>query len=483
MVFNSLTFVVFFAVVLLVYYRLPFKLQNLFLLVASYVFYGSWDVRFVLLLLFTSGFDYFCAIAIEEQRDPRRRRLFLILSISLNMGVLCLFKYFNFFSESLVRLLAVFHLRADFPTLHVILPLGISFYTFLSMSYTIDVYRGEMKATRDWISFLLFVSFFPHLVAGPIVRASYLLPQCERPRTIVSSQLGNGVWLILLGLIKKMVIADRLAGLVNFAFSSSESPPFHGLDTWLALYAFAFQIYGDFAGYSDIARGLSKLMGFELPVNFRAPYLVSNPASFWHHWHISLSTWLRDYLYIPLGGNRLGSVRTYANLFITMLLGGLWHGAGLAYVLWGAYQGTLLVIHRLWSSAFAQTGREERVSPTSFGRRAGRIVWVILFFHLTCLGWLLFRTGAVRGDANQLAILKYYFHSLFSLRGGGGAVAFVVPVLLLGCLSVCFQYKNEAMDRFEFWSSSKKIFAVTAALTAIFALGVFEGAEFIYFQF
>jgi D-alanyl-lipoteichoic acid acyltransferase DltB (MBOAT superfamily) len=502
MVFNSLTFLVFLAITLSAYYRLGHRGQNILLLVASYIFYGWWDFRFLGLLIFTSLFDYFCAIWIDRESRPARRKLYLAFSIVVNMGVLCAFKYFNFFASSLEAFLARFGMSASFPTLHVILPLGISFYTFLSMSYTIDVYRRELPATRDPTDFLLYVSFFPHLVAGPIVRASYLLPQCQRPRTIESTQVVNGIWLILLGYVKKVVVADNLAQIVNWGFSQP-FPPFSDPNAWLILYAFAFQIYGDFSGYSDIARGLSKLMGFELVVNFKAPYLVSNPSDFWRNWHISLSTWLRDYLYIPLGGNRKGSLPTYRNLMITMLLGGLWHGAGAAYLLWGLYQGALLALHRWWQEQTARPRAEElgkRASelaslspprragpnPAVFSwlpRTVGRAVLVLLFFHITCIGWLLFRAGAVPVNFGQMETVTRYLRAMFFPHLPNGLSPLAGAILLLGFLCLFFQWRHETMDRFSEWSIGYKTTAVLLALVSITALGSFEGAQFIYFQF
>jgi alginate O-acetyltransferase complex protein AlgI len=479
MLFNSLTFLIFLGFTLLFYYKLPFRAQNLFLLGASYLFYGWWDYRFLFLLLFTSAFDYFCALLMDKQSDTKRRRWLLVFSLASNLGVLCAFKYFNFFAESFAQVLSVFGMKASLPVLHVILPVGISFYTFLSMSYTIDVYRREIKATRDPVAFLLFVSFFPHLVAGPIVRASFLLPQCERPRVIIPREVVTGVWLILLGYVKKVVIADRLAGVVNLGFPNHGGPLYGDANSWFVLYAFAFQIYGDFSGYSDIARGLSKLMGFELPVNFRAPYLVTNPAEFWRHWHITLSTWLRDYLYIPLGGNRKGAGRTYVNLIVTMLLGGLWHGAGIAFVLWGAYQGLLLVIHRAWTLArkpWAGNTDAKRLQPWT------RVLTTIVFFHVICIGWLFFRVGALEGPV-QFTAIENHLRALVHFDLASGLSEFAWPVLLLGTLALFLQWKCEAMDRFHSWRTRWQVLGVVGALAGIAGLGVFEKTQFIYFQF
>ncbi|MCW1921271.1 MBOAT family protein [Luteolibacter arcticus] len=479
MVFNSIAFLIFLAIVLLAYYRLGRRGQNILLVVASYVFYGWWDWRFLGLLLFSTFFDYWCALRLDSLTHPTRRKWFLAFSMAMNLGVIGIFKYFNFFAEEFSKVLNAFGMSADLPTLHVILPVGISFYTFLSMSYTIDVYRGHLKATRNPLDFMLYVSFFPHLVAGPIVRAQDLLPQCQRPRVIVRDQVLDGIWLCLIGYLKKVVIADRLAPFVDWGFSTG-SPPFSDATSWLVLYAFAFQIYGDFSGYSDIARGLAKLMGFELVHNFKAPYLTSNPASFWRHWHISLSVWLRDYLYIPLGGNRGGWLKTTRNLMITMLLGGLWHGAGLAFLAWGFFHGLLLVIHRGWSRLTGSTDTDAAPAQST-ARRLRTVVYVIGFFHVSCIGWLLFRSGSIPANLSQLDMITGYLGTLWKppVQWSG----FAWPVILLGTTALLLQWKHATMDRFSEWTGHQQAAGVAAVLTAISSLGVFEGSSFIYFQF
>ncbi|MEI6178650.1 MAG: MBOAT family O-acyltransferase, partial [Verrucomicrobiota bacterium] len=453
MVFNSIVFLIFLAVVLSLYYRLKHRSQNIMLVIASYVFYGWWDWRFLGLLLFTTLFDFWCALRLEAEPDPTRKKWFLAFSMAMNLTVIGFFKYFNFFAGSLERLLQAIGWRADLPTLHILLPVGISFYTFLSMSYTIDVYRGHLKAVRKPLDFMLYVSFFPHLVAGPIVRAKDLLPQCRNPRVPNQDQIINGIWLCLLGYFKKVVIADRLSPLVDWGFSSGHTP-FHDGTSWLVLYAFAFQIYGDFSGYSDIARGLAKLMGFEFVHNFKAPYLSRNPAEFWRNWHISLSVWLRDYLYIPLGGNRYGTLRTFRNLMITMILGGLWHGAGLAYLAWGLFHGILLVAHRVWTSPWRSkaTSGEPEPSPVISPKRLTRLrhaLVVILFFHLTCVGWLLFRAGSSPPGFSQWGVIASYMWTLWAIPTCWSE--FMWPVLLLGSLALLLQWKHAAMYCFVQW--------------------------------
>lgn len=482
MVFNSVTFLIFLFVVLALYYRLPFRRQNVLLLVASYVFYGWWDWRFLGLLLFSTFFDYWCALRLEKEANDRRKKVFLGFSMAVNLGVLAVFKYFNFFADSAEVVLKAFGFEADLITLNVVLPVGISFYTFLSMSYTIDVYRGHLPAAHSPVEYMLYVSFFPHLVAGPIVRAADLLPQCQRPRIIQQEQVINGIWLCLMGLVKKMVIADRLAGLVNWGFSTSQIP-IQDANAWVVVYAFAFQVYGDFSGYSDIARGLAKIMGFELVHNFKAPYFVSNPAAFWQHWHISLSVWLRDYLYIPLGGNRMGEVRTYRNLMITMVLGGLWHGAGFAFIAWGLYHGLLLVIHRFAQSFHRKSseGKVPMLQVSCVGLKWRRALTVIFFFHVTCIGWLLFRAGSMPAHMDQATVVQQYLHAFITLPSG--ISPYLGAVACLGALAMWFQWQHARMDEFSKWTAGQQAFGSAAALALIFSLGVFEGSSFIYFQF
>ncbi len=302
MVFNSLQFVWFFIVVYCAYRLLPHRGQNWLLLVASYYFYAAWDWRFLGLLIASTLVDFTCARALARTTAPGRRRALLILSLGFNLTLLGFFKYFNFFADSLHDVFGALGWNLDFVTLRILLPVGISFYTFVTMSYVIDVYRREIPATRDLLDFAVFVAFFPHLVAGPILRASNLLSQIDSPRRITTEQMRDGAWLIAWGYFQKIYVADNLAGLVNGVFDPGA--PQSGVNILLGVYAFAFQIYGDFAGYTNIARGTSKLMGIELIENFRFPYLVRTPQAFWRNWHISLSTWLRDYLYIPLGGSR-----------------------------------------------------------------------------------------------------------------------------------------------------------------------------------
>jgi D-alanyl-lipoteichoic acid acyltransferase DltB (MBOAT superfamily) len=376
------------------------------LLVASYVFYGAWDWRFLSLILTSTVVDYLVGLALGQENVERRRRWLLGLSLTVNLGMLGVFKYFGFFAESFRQMLLAVGYEADPVMLSIVLPVGISFYTFQTLSYTIDVYRRDLKPTRDALDFALFVAFFPQLVAGPIERARNLLPNITAPRTLSCEALGRGAVLCLLGLIKKVVIADAIGPSVDAIYSS---PDPSRLDIIFATWLFAIQIYCDFSGYTDIARGVAKMLGFGLMRNFAQPYFAADPQEFWRRWHISLSTWLRDYLYIPLGGNRGGGWRTNRNLMATMTLGGLWHGAAWNFVLWGVYQGGLLSLHR------ALAGRHRR---TGEGKRRGCAAWawrglaIVIFFQVVCYGWLLFRAQSF--DQIQDFTLR--------LAGLGGAI-------------------------------------------------------------
>ena len=473
MVFNSLHFVWFFVAVYVLYRLLPHRAQNWLLLAASYYFYAAWDWRFLSLLAASTVVDYTAARLLETTEAPRRRRTLLALSLGFNLTLLGFFKYFNFFSDSLHALLASIGWQMDFVTLRVLLPVGISFYTFMTMSYVIDVYRREIPATRKFLDFALFVGYFPHLVAGPILRAARLLPQIEHPRTVSAAQVRDGLWLIAWGYFLKVFVADNLAPLTNAVFEPGARHG--GIDVWLGVYAFAFQIYGDFAGYSNIARGTSKLMGIELLENFRFPYLVRSPQAFWRHWHISLSTWLRDYLYIPLGGNRHGEARTHRNLFITMVLGGLWHGAAWTFVLWGVYQGLLLVVYR---AAEGTTFFARWVEGRSL---VARITSWFVMFHLTCYGWLIFRARSLE----QIGALSG--RMLTDLDPGAVSVEAILVPLVLYVTPLVLVHAIEAhaddllvVPRLPI-AVRYSLYAATFYLTMLF--GNFGGAEFIYFQF
>ena len=474
MVFNSLQFVVFFVVVYALYRLLPHRAQNWMLVGASYYFYAAWDWRFLGLLVGSTVIDFFVGRYLGAVTDPRRRRLALILSLLFNLGMLGVFKYFNFFADSLVHVFRWLGWTVDPVTVNVILPIGISFYTFMTISYVIDVYRRDIQPTSSFIDFALFVSYFPHLVAGPILRASLLLPQIARPRVITSPQIVEGLWLAGWGYFQKMFVADNLARLVTAVFDPGATPT--GLDALVAIYAFAFQIYGDFAGYSNIARGISKLMGIELNVNFLWPYFVVSPQEFWRNWHISLSTWLRDYLYIPLGGNRGSSLMTKRNLMITMALGGLWHGAAWTFVLWGVYQGLALVIGRT-----IQEWADRRGISLGRGLTWSRLTVGILMFHVTCLGWLIFRAESM----SQMARLGHLI--VTDLYPGPSTLRSLVVPFLEIVTPLLIVHIHQARRGSELAPLSLPVvtrYALYGAVGYLIVLfGDFEGAQFIYFQF
>ena len=390
MLFNSTEFLVFLAFALGgsfgVLRHASWPTRKAFLVLASWAFYMSWFPPFGALLLGATLLDYTLGRRIEVTTVLWRRRLLLLVSVASNLGVLGFFKYGHFLASNAATLLGT---PGDPPLLDLILPIGISFYTFESLSYVIDVYRGE-PACRSPLDFALFLSFFPHLVAGPIVRPRAFLPQLGRAPTITGAQVERALARIAQGFIKKMILADGLGRYVDAVWLVPDAYP--SLNVALAIYAYAFQIYFDFSGYTDIALGIAQLWGFELPENFARPYTANDPRQFWQRWHISLSTWLRDYLYVSLGGNRRGPMRTRVNLFLTMVLGGLWHGAAWNFVLWGAFHGAWLVGHRAWAA------RRPVSRWPAWMRRLGT-------FHLVCLGWVLFRAPSLSAAYRLLSTL------------------------------------------------------------------------------
>jgi alginate O-acetyltransferase complex protein AlgI len=421
MLFNSLIFPVFFLVVLLVYYRLSQRWQNRWLLLASYFFYGWWDWRFCSLLIYSTVQDWFISKAINKTYDVKRRKLLLSLSMMGNLGLLGFFKYFNFFASSAQSLINSLGFHADIFTLNILLPVGISFYTFQTMAYTIDVYRKKQEPADNFTVFALYVSFFPQLVAGPIERARRLLPQFTQVRKFNYSFIRTGIPLILFGYFKKVVIADSLAPIVQSCFQNPGS--ISGPDLLFGVYAFAIQIYCDFSGYTDIARGVARFLGINLIDNFSAPYFSRNITEFWRRWHISLSLWLKDYLYISLGGNRRGKNRTYLNLMITMLLGGLWHGAAWTYVIWGGLHGMYLSIHKI---ILKEKKNDMKVWGNNRLGYLGDFIKMVFTFHLVCIAWIFFR-------APTLDIAIQYITGIFV---NSGNLSFLKPVFLAGFVLV-----------------------------------------------
>lgn len=540
MLFNTLEFLVFLAIVYGLYRVLPFRGQNWMLLVASYIFYGWWDWRFLFLMTLTTSIDFWTGLVLDRARltrrqvlvpavflslcgivlvglnaselfhrfggaapdrplvsplmpyvlaaipafavvatlvyrflvalpEERRRKAAMIVSIVVQLSVLGYFKYANFFIDSMVTALAGIGVESAPRHLDIILPVGISFYTFQSMSYAIDIYRRELKPSEKFFDFALFVAFFPQLVAGPIERARNLLPQMTNPRTITSEQTRRGLFLIMFGLFKKVAIADGIAGTVDTAFAVQDAS--FGTVV-VGTVAFAIQIYCDFSGYSDIARGVSKLFGVELMYNFNQPYFARSPREFWQRWHISLSTWLSDYLYKPLGGNRGTLAFTCRNLMLTMLLGGLWHGAAWNYVLWGFYHGTILSIHRVMVARFG-AARDNALKA---------LVKMGLFLIVTLYGWLLFR-------ARSFDQIESYTTALLTGRGGLAfdaarpGLSAVAGVLLLAAWEIA-QYRRGGDARFYRGYPSVLTGLAIAAMLFLTFMGMSnEPAQFIYFQF
>jgi alginate O-acetyltransferase complex protein AlgI len=411
--------------------------------------------------------------------EQRRRKVFLAISMVANLAILGFFKYCDFFISSMVALLhSLGFPDVSWQTLGLILPAGISFYTFQAMSYTIDIYRGDAQPTESLPDFALFVCFFPHLVAGPIMRAHTLLPQVVNPRgdPRATDAMKEGLWLVVIGLFKKLVIADNMAPVANavfFPFFDGKAQGITGPEVLMGIYAFAFQIYGDFSGYSAIARGISKWLGFELVQNFRLPYLAVSPSDFWTRWHISLSTWLRDYLYIPLGGNRRGVRMQYRNLVITMLLGGLWHGASFTFIAWGLYHGAILCVFRV-------LGISDHLPRNTPKEKLHWLFRVVVMFHLTCAGWLLFRADTF-GAAWAMAVRVFTdFHVTGAVAAPLAQVIFygLLPFLLEGPLD-----GERRLDRLVKASWPVQTAAYAYVIVSILIFHASTAHEFIYFQF
>lgn len=478
MLFNSFEFAIFFPIVLVLYWMLSLRFQNILLLVGSYFFYGYWDWRFLSLIAISTIVDYITGLKIEQVNkgqsgtNNKKAKMWLLVSIVTNLSILGFFKYFNFFIDSLSAILISSGINPDGLYLNIILPVGISFYTFQTMSYTIDIYRSKMTPTKDFISFAVYVSFFPQLVAGPIERAKKLLPRILNKRTFDLNQFNEGVHLILIGLFKKVYVADNLAPFVDNIFSANS---YTGVEVIAGAYLFAFQIYCDFSGYSDIARGCAKCLGIELMVNFNYPYVAINPSDFWKRWHISLSSWLADYLYIPLGGNKGSAIKTYRNLFITMLLGGLWHGASWVYVLWGLYQGIFLIGHRLLKTTFKYLNNISQKIPNSILR----FIKIFFMFQFVCVGWIIFRAKSI----NQIKEMSI---ALFTWQGNADFTLFY-PLLRFALPLVIFEITYTIVTKNE-WNNIVRVptFIKSALYATIFYLFAFYGASaesFIYFQF
>ena len=479
MLFNSLKFLVFFPLVFLLYWALPHRARKYLLLAASYYFYMCWKPEFIVLILYSTAVDYLCALGMERRAE--QKKLFLAVSLTMNLGLLFFFKYFNFFGATLTALCRAVSIPFSAPVLSIILPVGISFYTFQTLSYTIDVYRGRMKAERDFVLFALFVSYFPQLVAGPIERAADLLPQLREAHSFRYEQGAHGARLMAWGFFKKCVCAAYLGALADRVYGDVGA--FGGGAAAFATAAFALQIYCDFGGYSDIARGCSELLGVELTVNFKRPYFARSMRDFWRRWHISLTGWFREYVYIPLGGNRRGRGRTALLTLVTFLLSGLWHGAGWTFVVWGGINGCYLVLESLLPHNGADKARAWAVEALR----------MLKTFALACFAWVFFRAdtmadavtllrAAVTGLAHPRAYLRDAYYLLRS--NGEWAALFTVfsVAVLLGVDAL-----DEKTDAMEAVGRLRPI--VRYPLYAVFLVGMVllipkhASAPFIYFQF
>jgi alginate O-acetyltransferase complex protein AlgI len=476
--FDSPAYFLFLIPVVLTYWRLSHRGQNVFLLFASYFFYAWWDWRFLALMLTSTLMDFLIAQKIAASAAESGRKRWLIFSLVFNFTILGIFKYFNFFTDSFADALAMLGMhRIPLPLIRVILPPGISFYTFQEVAYIVDVYKRRLEPTRSFVDYSLFVSLFPHLIAGPIQRPAHLLPQVQRPRALDVDRFFDGLMLIFSGLLRKCVVADNCAFLANAAFNGQLGGP----DFFMVLigtYAFAWQIYGDFSGYSDIARGSAQLLGFHFMVNFRQPYLARSTQEFWRRWHISLSTWLRDYLYIPLGGSAGTPRQTAKNLLITMVLAGLWHGANWTFVVFGAINGVALVVERFLAPA-RRSAEPASPSPLDGGSLFSAWPQRILTFHIWCFSMVFFRApslGAAMGFLGGLSTFAWrpeYLSAIVLLS------LFAVPLFLIDLLMEASEHEYPL-------ARSHYAFRTGLAAAALIMLAFFSGNDlnaFIYFRF
>ena len=477
MLFNSITFLIFLPIAFILYWYVfnkKLRPQNTLVLVLSYVFYGWWDWRFLFLILGSTVLDYWLGRLIANSGNKNKRKQYLILSLLFNLGALAIFKYFNFFKENFEILLNNFGFKADFVTMDILLPVGISFYTFQTLSYTIDVYRNRIEATKDFLAFASFVSFFPQLVAGPIERASNLLPQFFKKRKFSYKLAIDGSKQIVWGFFMKIVIADNCAVYANQVFNDYES--YNALSLFLGALMFAFQIYGDFAGYSNIAIGVSRLFGFNLKQNFAFPYFSRDIAEFWRRWHISLSTWFRDYLYIPLGGSRGSTAKKVRNIFIIFVVSGFWHGANWTFIVWGLLNAIYFLPLMLL--------KKNRVNLGVIGEmrkpKLRELLGLALTFFLTTIAWVFFR-------AEDIDSATSYLINMFVMKSGNN-LDFPILLILILLFFITVEWIGRR-DKFAIQNVliNKPIFSrlfIYVIIMSIFVFGQFSSEyEFIYFQF
>jgi alginate O-acetyltransferase complex protein AlgI len=485
MVFNSYTFIAFFLIILLLH-NLPisWRAKKINLLLASYVFYAAWNPPFILLLWLSTVVDYFVGRALYRQENVTKKRLLLVLSLIGNLGMLCFFKYGTFLLENFVSLVNLIGIEFSPAEPNIILPAGISFYTFTTLCYTIDMYHKKSEPVKSMLDFSLFVTFFPHLVAGPIVRPPQLVPQFETPRSATMKQMTEGLLLLTLGLFMKVVLADgQLAGTANDVFGFTGALP--SLDTWMGVLAFSGQIFFDFAGYSTCAIGVALCLGFILPENFKYPYAAIGFSDFWRRWHITLSAWLRDYLYIPLGGNRKGERNTYINLMITMLLGGLWHGASWTFVVWGGLHGFYLWVEKFIKDKFSRKPVEPNHNIVAAGVTTNPttllFIYALFTFFLINVTWVFFRAGTFSQAWTMLG-------SMFGIVQEGEPLLTTLAIIKVSVIIALMVLAHWLMRNSSVLHLAQKIpwwcLAIVWALM-LFALALSQEStsSFIYFQF
>ena len=468
MIFNSVHFIFFFIATTILYYALPHRFRWAFLLAISCYFYMVFRPIYILILAGTIVVDYVAGLFLESTTNPRRKKIFLVASIIANVGVLAVFKYYNFINDNLTELLGVFHLKNEIPMLRILLPIGLSFHTFQAMSYTIEVYRGKQQAEKHFGMYALYVMFYPQLVAGPIERPQNILHQLKEKVVFNYDHIVSGLKLILWGLFVKVVIADRLSIYVDIVYNSPEHHS--AISSLVATLFFTFQIYCDFSGYSSIAIGCAKVLGIDLMINFRRPYMSTSIREFWSRWHISLSTWFRDYLYIPLGGNRVSLYRNMFNLFFVFLVSGLWHGANWTFIIWGALHGLYLMMEIVI----------DRLVPSI---KLPRSIRWILNFVLVAIAWVFFR-------ASNFQTAKQILKNIYTFKPGHlyiGNASYLVYSFLLILFLFAAEYNAEKLNnRYAWLYSERKVLRWSAYLLLILTLlsiGVFNGGQFIYFQF
>lgn len=477
MLFNSFEFLLFFPIVCVIYWLLPARFRNTFLLIASYYFYLSWKAIYGLLILFVSLVTWGGTRFFVVNKQEKNKKIILISSILIVLGVLFVFKYANFLIDTVNDFFLLFHVRMQIPELYLLLPVGISFFTFQTIGYVIDVYRGDVKVEKDFFTYALFVSFFPQLVAGPIERARNLLPQFHKVHYFSTSQAVEGCRLILWGYFMKVIISDRLAVYVDSVYNNVSHHT--GASLILASVLFAFQIYCDFGGYSNIAIGCAKIMGFNLMMNFKRPYLAVSVADFWRRWHISLSTWFKDYVYIPLGGNRCSKNRHYWNLLVTFIVSGIWHGANWTFLIWGGLNGLFQIVGKVFTPVRNKVLQNLRISECSL---LVKIYDVVVTFIFITFAWIFFRANNVNDAFLVVKRIftvpgKLFTNNIDSLVYGIGFVVLLV-------ISDVLQEKNEGRHVL---LDNKSLFvryiSYIGLTIIIIAFGVFDSAQFIYFQF